>query len=85
VDDEKPPKPQKTDYWLGETTTTHNQFSKLTDETLEDLPNQSMDSKPPPIFISGVSTTKHIIELLNALTPNKYIVKTISNNVYTTL
>jgi hypothetical protein len=36
----------------------------------------STDPKPPPIFISGVTNIKPLIELLNALAPNKYLVKT---------
>jgi hypothetical protein len=45
---------------------------------LEDSPNQSTDPKPPPIFISGVTNIKPLIELPNALAPNKYLVKTLS-------
>jgi hypothetical protein len=70
VDDHEPPNAKKTDYWLGETTPTHKRFSALTDEILEDSPNQSTDPKPPPIFISCVANTKPLIELLNALAPN---------------
>jgi hypothetical protein len=79
ADDREPPSAKKTDYWLGETIPTNNRFSALTDETVEDSPNQSTDPKPPPIFISGVANIKHLIELLNALAPNKYLLKTLSN------
>jgi hypothetical protein len=33
--------------------------------------------KPPPIFISGVTNIKPLIELLNTLAPNKYLIKTL--------
>jgi hypothetical protein len=79
TDDRETPKAKKTDYWLGETIITNNRFSVLTDETLGDSPNQRTDPKPPPIFISGVANIKPFIELLNALAPNKYLVKTLSN------
>jgi hypothetical protein len=49
------------------------------EETVQDSPNQSTDPKPPPIFISGVVNIKPLIELLNALAPNKYLVKTLSD------
>jgi hypothetical protein len=79
LDDHEPANAKKTDYWLEKTTPTHNRFSALTDETLEHSPNQSTDPKSPPIFISGVGNIKPLIELLNALAPNKYLVKTVSN------
>jgi hypothetical protein len=70
---------KKTDYWLGETLTTTNQFSKLVEETTEEAPAQHTESKPPPIFISGVVKIKPLVELLNVIAPNKYLVKTLSN------
>jgi hypothetical protein len=79
VGDHEGPNAKKTDYWLGETTPTHKRFSALTDEILEDSPNQSTDPKPPPIFISGVANRKPLIELLYGLAPNKYLVKTLSS------
>jgi hypothetical protein len=36
--------------------------------------------KPQPIFISGVTNIKPLIELLKALAPNKYLVKTLPND-----
>ena len=42
-------------------------------------PPQHADPKPPPIFISGVANIKPLIELLNVIAPNKYLVKTLPN------
>jgi len=41
---------------------------------------QRTDPKPPPIFISGVTNTKPLIELLNDLAPNKYLAKTLPHD-----
>ena len=46
---------------------------------MDDL-TQNTAPKPPPIFISGVTNIKPLIDLLNALTPNKYLVKTLPND-----
>ena len=70
---------KKTDYWLGEALTTANRFSSLMEETTEEAPAQYTDPKPPPIFISGVVNIKPLIELLNVIARNKYLVKTLSN------
>jgi hypothetical protein len=47
------------------------------DETQEDATTQDADPKPPPIFISGVTNIKPLIDRLNTLAPNKYLVKTL--------
>jgi len=70
---------KKTDYWLGEALPTTNRFSSLMEETPEQAPPQHADPKPPPIFISGVANIKPLIELLNVIAPNKYLVKTLPN------
>ena len=77
VEDHESPNAKKTDYWLGGTIPTNNRFSALTEETLEDASTHSTDPKPPPIFLSGVTNIKPLIELLNALEPNKCLVKTL--------
>ena len=55
-------------------------FSTLEEETPMDDLTQNTAPKPPPIFISGVTNTKPLIDLLNALAPNKYLVKTLPND-----
>jgi hypothetical protein len=40
----------------------------------------NVEPKPPPIFISGVKNIKPLVELLNAITPDKYILKTLYNS-----
>ena len=75
--------------WRGETlfslvethcfTRTTNRFSSLMEETTEEAPAQHTDPKPPPIFISGAVNIKPLIELLNVIASNKYLVKTLSN------
>jgi hypothetical protein len=69
---------KKTDYWLGEALPTINRFSSLMEETPEEAPAQQTEPKPPPIFISGVANIKPLIDLLNVIAPNKYLVKTLS-------
>ena len=80
VEDHESPNARNTDYWLGGTILTNNWFSALMEKTLEDAPTHSTDPKPPPIFISGVTNIKPLIELLNTLAPNKYLVKTLFHN-----
>jgi len=70
---------KKTDYWLGETLTTSNRFSTLTEEITNEAPATPADHKPPPIFISGVANIKPLIELLNAIAPDKYLVEKLPN------
>ena len=79
MDEQEHPHAKKTDYWLGEALTTTNRFSSLMEETTEEAPAQHTDPKPPPIFISGVVNIQPLIELLNVIAPNKYLVKTLSN------
>jgi hypothetical protein len=71
---------KKTGYWLGEAIPTTNRFSTLEEETPMDYLTQNTAPKPPPIFISGLANIKPLIELLNALVPNKYLVKTLPND-----
>jgi hypothetical protein len=64
-------------------------------ETQEDATIQDADPKTPRIFISGVTNIKPLIDLLNTLAPNKYLVKTLlhdqvrvqptGSSVYTTI
>ena len=49
------------------------------EKTTEEATAQHTEPKPPPLFISGVVNIKPLIELLNVTAPNKYIVKTLSN------
>jgi hypothetical protein len=49
------------------------------EEPTDEAPAQHTDPKPPPIFISGVVTIQPLIELLSGIAPNKYLVKTLSN------
>jgi hypothetical protein len=79
MDEQEQPNAKKTDYWLGEAITTINRFSTLMEETPEEAPTQHTDPKPPPIFVSRVANIKSLIELLNDIAPNKYLVKTLSN------
>jgi hypothetical protein len=50
------------------------------EETTEEAPAQHSDPKPPPIFISGVVNKQPLIELFNVIAPNRYLVKTLSND-----
>jgi hypothetical protein len=79
MDDQEHPDAKKTDYWLGEALPITNRFSSLMEETSDEAPVQHTDPKPPPIFISGVANIKPLIDLLNVIAPNKYLVKTLSN------
>jgi hypothetical protein len=74
------PPPKKTGYWLGEAIPTTNRFSTLEEETPTGDLTQNTAPKPPPIFILGVTNIKPLIELLNALAPNKYLVITLPND-----
>ena len=80
TEDHEYPTAKKTDYWLGEAVPTNNRFSSLAEEIPMDEHTQLTDPKPPPIFISGVTNIKPLIELLNELAPNKYFVKTLSHD-----
>jgi len=79
MDEQEHPNAKKTDYWLGKSLPTTNRFSSLMEETPEEAPAQHTDPKPPLIFISGVANIKHLIELLNVIAPNEYLVKTLPN------
>ena len=68
------------DYWLGGTIPTTNGFSSLSEEQMEEADKQRTESKPPPIFISGVTNIKPLIELLNTIAKDKYLVKTLYND-----
>jgi hypothetical protein len=70
----------KQDYWLGENIPTTNRFSSLSEEHMEEAEKQSAESKPPPIFISRVTNIKPLIELLNTIAKDKYLVKALYNN-----
>jgi len=65
---------------LGGTVTTTNRHSSLSEENIEEAAKPNTEPKPPPIFISGVKNTKHLIELLNETAKDKYLVKTIYND-----
>jgi hypothetical protein len=80
TEDHDYPTTKKTDYWLGEAVPTSNRFSTLEEEIPTDDHIHSSDPKLPPIFISGVTNIKPLIELLNALGPNKYLVKTLPHD-----
>jgi hypothetical protein len=47
---------------------------------MEEAAKQSTEPKPPPIFISGVTNIKPLIEVLNTLSKDKYLVKTLYND-----
>jgi hypothetical protein len=72
TEDHDYPTAKKTECWLGEAVPTSNRFSTLEEEIPTDDHAHSTDPKPPPIFISGVTNIKPLIELLNALAPNIY-------------
>jgi hypothetical protein len=77
VEDCESPNVKKSDYCLVGPIPTNNLFTALMDKTQEDASSHSVDPKPAPIFISGVKNIKPLIELLNALAPNKYLLKTL--------
>jgi len=74
------PNGDKQDYWLGGAIPTTNRFSTLTEESMEEPPKQNTEPKPPPIFRSGVMNIKPLIELLNTIAKDKYLVKTLYND-----
>jgi hypothetical protein len=86
---------KRRDYWLGGTIPTTNRFSTLLGEIMEEAAKQSTDIKLQPIFVSGVTNIKPLIELLNEIATDKYLVKTLYNgqvraqptesSVYTTI
>ena len=47
---------------------------------MEEADRQSTEPKPPPIFISGVTNIQPLIELLNTIAKDKYLVKTLYND-----
>jgi hypothetical protein len=79
IEEQEHPNAKRTDYWLGETLPTSNRFSTLMEETTNEAHTQRVDHKPPPIFVSGVVNIKPLIELLNVIAPDKYLVKTLPN------
>ena len=70
---------KKKHYCLGETITTTNRFGTLTEDAAEEASAEQDDHKPPPIFILGVANIKPLTDLLNVIAPDKYLVKTLSN------
>jgi hypothetical protein len=73
-------KAKKQDYCFGGTVTTTNRYSTISEENIEEAAKQSAEPKPPPIFISGVKYTKPLIQLLNEIPKDKYLVKTQYND-----
>jgi hypothetical protein len=71
---------KKQDFWLGGPVTTTDRFSTLSEENMEEAAKQSTEPKPPPNFISGVTNIKPLIELLNEIATDKYLVKTLYND-----
>ena len=67
-------------YWLGGPIPTTNRFNSLSEEQMEEANNQSTEPKPPQIFISGVTNIQPLIELLNTIAKDKYLVKTLYND-----
>ena len=65
---------------LGGNIPTANRFSTLSEEHIEEAAKPSTEPKPSPIFISGVRNIKPLIELLNTITKDKYLVKTLRND-----
>jgi len=47
---------------------------------MEEADKQSTEPKPPQIFISSVTNIKPLIELLNTIAKDKYLVKTLYND-----
>jgi hypothetical protein len=68
---------------LGGPIPTTNRFSTLSEENVEEAAKQSTEPKPPSIFISGVTNIKPLIELLNEIAADKYLVKTLYNDQVT--
>jgi hypothetical protein len=68
----------KQDYWLGGTIPTTNRFSSLSEEHMKEADKEQNQS--PPIFISGVTNIKPLIELLSTIAKDKYLVKTLYND-----
>ena len=80
MDEQEHPHAKKNpDYWLGETIKNANRFGTLTEEAAEKDSAKHGNNKPPPIFISGVANIKPLIDLLNVVAPDKYLVNTLSN------
>ena len=80
MDDQENLNAKKLNYWLGRTVTTTNRFSTISEHNIEEDVKQSTEPKPPQIFISGVKNIKPLIELLNEIAIDKYLVKTLYND-----
>jgi hypothetical protein len=80
MDDQENLNAKKQGCWLGGTVTATNRFSTLSEENIEEAAKQNTEPKPPPIFIPGVKNIKPLIELLNEIAKDKYLVKTLYND-----
>jgi len=70
----------KQDYWLGGPVPTTNRFRSLSEEHMKEADKQITEPKPPPIFTSGGTNIKPLIELFNTIARDKYLVKTPYND-----
>lgn len=71
------------DYWLNKPTQTNNRFDSLSEENTNDpviQDNETSGPKPPPIFVSGVEDINPLIEVLNNIAKDNYIIKSLSND-----
>lgn len=73
-------------YWLGSTISTQNRYAPLGDngdlqsEETDTQTNNPEEPKPPPIFVAGVKQINPLLDLLNKIVPEKYVVKALHND-----
>lgn len=70
------------DHWLNPTVTS-NRFTPIQpDEDPEhsSLPGKNSQPKPPPIYITNVTTVPPLLKLLDQITPQLYDLKALANN-----
>lgn len=63
------------DSWLSSPVQVSNRFDKLDDENSKPEERKTQDPKPSPIFVSGVKNINPLIELLNVIAKDNYIIK----------
>jgi hypothetical protein len=77
----EPTQRKKQAYWLDQPTPTHNRFQNLpTDEMESSTANINKEPKPPPIYVAGVKLIQPLIQLLDEMAKDNYIVKTLRND-----
>ena len=64
------------DYWIRDPVESSNNVEVLAEEGTTQQSDEKTESKPPPIFISGVKNIKPLTDLLGELAEGEYIITT---------